>query len=87
LSPTAHKKPPAAACNNRFDEVEPEFVPWVKLFQLMIAFVTSRVVEVEKYSVAKAQIVREGHVSLLMHIHLWRNAEWSFLISATSSFT
>ncbi|ELR23221.1 SH3 domain containing protein [Acanthamoeba castellanii str. Neff] len=42
-------------------EVPPEFMMWVKLVKLMIAFLTSRVLGVEKFSAAKAQIMREGH--------------------------
>jgi hypothetical protein len=51
-----------AATRNRADtEVPPEFMMWVKLVKLMIAFLTSRVLGVEKFSAAKAQIMREGY--------------------------
>jgi hypothetical protein len=51
----------------------------VKLVKLMIAFLTSRVLGVEKFSAAKAQIMREGYLHyhrtaparLCTHHRLW----------------
>jgi hypothetical protein len=65
--------PCRAATRNRTDtEVPLEFMMWVKLVKLMIAFLTSRVLGVEKFSAAKAQIMREGYyciiTALLPHV-------------------